>query len=283
MEDFLEEVIRGGPVQAQSAAKHVKECLAVREPRLREARHGDGSVVEEGEPKKYEKRLEERLKNVYKTTVDKLRGTCCKEGCLAKLNAARLVVEALSHQSESFEGRATALSRSAKDHMVSDSQGKIKPKYRVQYRDVCATAFAVSRGISASTLARRRKGLEVSDFVESREHASKGVSRPTGDRQASAQWMLQFFGRFAQPFPHKTTRGQQTGELRTLQFLPTHLFSTLSSVYDSYVEDCREARRPSVSFNTFRRAWLSAHFEVGILLCYYLCMKIKIDFACKRN
>ena len=263
LEDFLDQVISSGPVQATSGAKAVKVCLEKREPRLREARHGDGSAVEEGEPKKYEKRVEERLKNVYKTTVEKLRGTCCKEGCLGKLNASRLVVEALAHQAESFETRTMAVSRSAKDHLVADSKGKVTSKYCVQHKEVCATAFALSRGISASTLARRRKGLESSDFVESREHASKGVLRPTGDRQASAQWMMQFFGRFAQPFPHRTTRSQQTGEQRTLQFLPTHLFSTLSSVYEKYVEDCRAASKPSVSFNTFRRAWLSAHFEVS--------------------
>ena len=182
MEDFLEQVIKSGPVQAESAAKIVKRCLEKREPRLREARHGDRSAVEESEPKKHEKRSEDRLKNVYKTTIEKLRGTCCKENCLGQLNASRLVVEALSHQTESFESRAMAVSRSAKDHMVADSKGQVKPKYRVQYKDVCATAFAISRGISASTLARRRKGLEDSDFVESREHASKGVLRPTGDR-----------------------------------------------------------------------------------------------------
>ena len=127
----MEQVIKSGPVQAESAAKFVKGCLAVREPRLREARHGDGSVVEEGEPKKYEKRLEARLNNVYRTTVEKLGGTCCKEGCLQKLNASRLVVEALSHQTEPFEVRGTAVSRSAKDQMVADIEGKIRPQYCV--------------------------------------------------------------------------------------------------------------------------------------------------------
>ena len=245
----------------------MKEQLTARAPRLRDARHVDGTRVEEGEPKKDEKRLETRLVNVYKATLERIRTGCCQQNCLRKLNTTRLLVQALCHQAEPYEDRATEVSRTTKEALVTGPQGQKTSHYRVQCTQVCSAAFATSRGISTSTLARRRRGVQDSDFVESRTHASKGVLRPSGDRQASAHWMRRFFGDFAQPFPYKTTRSHQTGEMRTLQFLPTHLFSTLNSVYNKYVEDCDDANKSTVSFNTFRRAWLSAHFEVSASQC----------------
>ena len=260
---FLEWVLHSGPPEARSGAQHLRDRLSHRQPRLCQAHYSDGRPVADGVPKAEESRLIGRLDNAYAKVVKMASGGCCAQKCLGKLDKTRLVVQALCHQAEEFQSRKTEVSRAAKEHVVEDGQGNKVVAHRVQGVLVCATAFGVSRGVSAATVSRHRKGAKETDFVESRPHASRGVLRPTVGAQESAEWMEKFFGRFAQPFPHKATRSHQTGEGRTQHFLPSRLFSTFSSVYEEYKKACCETNKAPVSFNTFRRAWLSAHFEVG--------------------
>ena len=53
----------------------------------------------------------------------------------------------------------------------------------------------------------------------------------------------------------------------TKHFLTLSTWPTVMSVFRDYVETESEKGHATVSFNTFRRAWLAAHYEVGNPQC----------------
>ena len=134
---------------------------------------------------------------------------------------------------------------------------------------VCTRAFAATHGETARTFSRRRAEVDraVGDYIPACVATPMSAHRVGPRRDEYAGWLKETLSRMAQPLPNRTIRGSN-GEQRTLEFLPTGLFTTLGDVYRYYCghvlsqpdEDGVE-RRPA-SYQTFRRAWLANYFQV---------------------
>jgi hypothetical protein len=137
-------------------------------------------------------------------------------------------------------------------------------------RPVCTRAFAAAHGETVRTFSRRRAEVDraVGDHIPSNV-ANKPPARTPGPRRdGCATWLRDTLSKMAQPLPNKTVRGP-CGEQRTLEFLPTGIFTTLKDVYQYYCghvlsqPDLGGVERRPASFQTFRRAWLANYFQVG--------------------
>ena len=116
-------------------------------------------------------------------------------------------------------------------------------------------------------------------MVVRRLHASRGLRHPSAGREDCAGWLRQFFSNYAEPFPHLNIRHKGTGELLTKHFLTSATWPTVMSVFKDYVETESEKGHATVSFNTFRRAWLAAHYEVSP--CHLSCRPAIAVMACR--
>ena len=74
----------------------------------------------------------------------------------------------------------------------------------------------------------------------------------------------------------------------TKHFLTSTAWPTVMSVFRDYVTTESEKGRATVSFDTFRRAWLAAHYEVSAALCTITCrsaarspLKKKVPSFCR--
>ena len=137
---------------------------------------------------------------------------------------------------------------------------------------MCRVAFAASWGLGRVKAGELlRAASEEGMFVTPRWHASRGLLHPSAGREDCAGWLWQFFSNYAEPFPHLSIRNKATGEVMTKHFLTSTAWPTVMSVFRDYVTTESEKGRATVSFDTFRRAWLAAHYEVSAGLCTISC------------
>lgn len=212
---------------------------------------------EQDDPKKEVKAV---LKRVKKTARGDSLRCVCKRGCLEAFNAKEVMYRRM-HLA------AKGQSRRSDDLMVQINGCLVKVGNHSDYewaagnRSVCREFFAHYMYTSPTTLQnlcdRAKAGSGM--IGTQNKHGNLGKVRPGKGREDAASWLQELFQDVAQQRPDKTiSRG---GETRAVEFLPSTIFSTLGSVYDHYKEE--HSGDNTVSFPTFRRAWLQQHFQVN--------------------
>ena len=230
----------------------------------KKCRDGTKVAVRATSRKQCDKRQHSRMKGAFKRTLQRIEGSpCCARRCLKRLDKDKLVALVLWRAAESIEQRWVRAAECAKEHIGTDCPGGRPLTFTVQGIPVCRVAFAASWGlgrVKAGELMRRAFDRRL--LVPKRAHASRGLTHPSAGREDCAGWLRQFFSNYAEPFPHLSIRKRETGEVLTKHFLTSSTWPTVMSVFRDYVDTESEWGHATVSFNTFRRAWLAAHYEV---------------------
>ena len=215
--------------------------------------------------KQCDKRVHVRMKGAYRKTLKRINGArCCSRRCLGRLDRDQLIAQVLWRTADSMEQRWVRAVECAKNHREADGHGEQRFSLKVQGMPVCRVAFAAAWGlgrVKAGELLRRASDDGM--LVVRRLHASRGLTHPSAGREDCAGWLRHFFSNYAEPFPHLNIRNKGTGEVLTKHFLTSATWPTVMSVFKDYVKTESEKGHATVSFNTFRRAWLAAHYEVS--------------------
>jgi broad specificity phosphatase PhoE len=226
---------------------------------------GSKRFVPDGEPKRDEKQMLERVEKAL-DAVKELPKDCCRRNCMQlkhSLTAVRYKAAAMA--ALPFEERNKRLEACVSACRVDQGPCRQEFHFRVPGADavVCRKYFCFYHGISEATLGRMEtKMKETSRVIPSeRAHGNRGRWRPGKGRQDCAEWMQKLFADVAEPKPNRVV--VQHGEERTKEFLPSGIFATFDSVFQYYLDGCRRRDANPVSFPTFRRAWIQHHFQVS--------------------
>ena len=267
--DFLRTMGTPASSVCREDAEHLREAAGRRTARWAAAyRKGAGGTrvpVRANSRKQCDKRVHVRMKGAYRKTLKRIDGApCCSGRCLQRLDRDQLIAQVLWRTADSMEQRWARAVECAKNHREADGNGEKRFALKVQGMRVCRVAFAAAWGlgrVKAGELVRRASADCM--LVVRRLHASKGLRHPSAGREDCTGWLRQFFSNYAEPFPHLNIRNKGTGEVLTKHFLTSATWPTVMSVFKDYAETESEKGHATVSFNTFRRAWLAAHYEVS--------------------
>ena len=206
----------------------------------------------------------------YLAELERENWRCCAQRCLCNVDKRMIIARSTIWGAKEVAQRRRDLLDLIAWCKVWAQGGDAHYELRLFGKPVCTRAFAAAHGETARTFSRRRAEVDraVGDCVPACVAYPKPGARPGPRRDECAHWLKDTLAKMAQPVPNKTARGAN-GEQRTLEFLPTGLFTTLGDVYQYYCghvlaqpdEDGVE-RRPA-SYQTFRRAWLANYFQVG--------------------
>ena len=211
---------------------------------------------------------------------------CCSNYCLLGLDPHMIVTRSTIWGAKEPEQRDKDLQALIGWCKTWAADGNEAYELRLFGRWVCARAFACAHGNCARTFERKRRHYD--EVVG--DHAPPSMSvkrRRTGllmRGEHCALWLRDTLSRMAQPMPNRTVRGRN-GEVRTREFLPSGIFSTLNDVYNFYrghalaQSDVHGVEERPASFATFRRAWIANHFHVS--RSRFLCVFCN-DGGCKR-
>ena len=206
----------------------------------------------------------------YLSELEGQQWRCCAQRCLRDVDKRMVIARSTIWGAKEVAQRRRDLLDLIGWCKVWAQGGEAHYELRLFGKPVCTRAFAAAHGETARTFSRRRAEVDraFGDCIPASVATPTSAPRPGQRRDECASWMRETLSKMAQPLPNKTVRGAD-GEARTLEFLPTGLFTTLGDVYRYYCghvlvqpdEDGVE-RRPA-SYQTFRRAWLANYFQVS--------------------
>ena len=148
---------------------------------------------------------------------------------------------------------------------MNDTKGPGKEfELKVLGHRVCAKAYALAKGVSERTLARKKSVIREEGGIlpVDVQHGNLGRVRPTDPARECVTWLKNFFEEVSQFFPNQTVRDPKTGLEMPKEFL-SGIFRTVDSVYRYYECRCLSRGKSAVSFSTFRRIWKDRFFQVS--------------------